>query len=278
MAKNPGQGLAKAANQFNQLYQSQIAKQGGKAKGIGGGEGKKKRRRRKQPPAAPPKKKAGGGGGGGKGGQAAKATNRLDALGPNNALDNQVQEHVQGILSGEKSRWSEDRMNMAKDSLFESTVGQTEAQLKGMNKSLARRGLLRTGIAAKAEKDLRSEGMKAYSQGVRELIMKKMDDEFNDKMKAMDTGINWLNSARNFELGRERNVIAREQIAATLQAAAMQAEVAREGIKAANGRAAAALGFQRQQAAEANARYVLSQAQIGSGGQGGFAYDSAFRI
>jgi hypothetical protein len=167
-------------------------------------------------------------------------------------------------------------MNMAKDSLFESTVGQTHAQIKGMNTSLARRGLLRTGIAAKAEKDLRAEGMKAYSKGVRELIMKKMDAEFDDKMKAMDTGINWLNSSRNYELGRERNVIAREQIAATLQAASMQAEVAREGIKAANGRAAASLGFAKQQNAEANARYMIQQGTMGSAGPGGYAPDRAF--
>jgi hypothetical protein len=128
---------------------------------------------------------------------------------------------------------------------------------------------MRSGVAARAEKDLRTEGIKAYSKGVRELIMKKMDDEFNDKMKAMDTGINYLNSARNYSLGKERNQIAREQIAAQMAAARLSAQVQREGIRAANGRAAAALGFQREQAAGAEARYFQAGGGKGVAGEGG---------
>jgi hypothetical protein len=184
-------------------------------------------------------------------------------------MSKSIQDHISGILSGQKTRWTPERMGMAKDQLFESTVGQTRAQLKQMDASLARRGLMRSGVAARAEKDLRTEGMKAYSKGVRELIMKKMDDEFNDKMKAMDTAVNWLNSERNYSLGKERNQIAREQIAATMAAARLSAQVQREGIKAANGRAAAQLGFARESRAGDDAWRAISMSRQGVAGPGG---------
>jgi hypothetical protein len=84
-------------------------------------------------------------------------------------------------------------------------------------------------------------------------MMKKMDAEFEDKMAGLKLSQDWLSQKQNYELGKERNQIAREQIAATMASAQLSAQVSREGIAASRGAAAASLRQRQGEQASANA-------------------------
>jgi hypothetical protein len=92
-------------------------------------------------------------------------------------------------------------------------------------------------------------------------MLKKAMAEFDDKNKALDQTQAWVGQRQNYELGRERNAIAREQISAQMAIAKMQNKTARAGISAANSRFKQGQKMQMFQTAFASANYT------GAGGQ-----------
>ena len=246
--KNPTGAARNDLDFFNQLV--------GKAKKnitdrIGGGQQQSGGGRAggPVPPPVPTQNGGGGGGGANNSGSALPLDTSTDAN-----VDKQIREGFEGILDGSKSRYSDERVKLMKDEMFESTMGQVKSQIRGADASAARRGLFRSGIAARTETDLRREGLKSFSKGVREIMIKKMDAEFQDRMQALNLANTYLNNKRQYALGVERNAIAREQISAQMAIASMQNETARAGIAAANGRARAALDFQKEAFTEQLAR------------------------
>jgi hypothetical protein len=136
---------------------------------------------------------------------------------------------------------------MMKDQVFQDTMGQVNQQVRALDGRMARRGMFRSGLAARAEGDMRRAGLAAYSRGIKDIMLKKIDAEFNDKNQGLQMAQSYVTGQQNYQLGKERNVIAREQISAQMSIAAMQNKTARAGIAAANGRARAALSQQQHQ-------------------------------
>jgi hypothetical protein len=173
-----------------------------------------------------------------------------------------IKERAEGLMSGKISRFGPEQMSMMKDQLFQDTMGQVKQQVRAMDGSLARRGMFRSGLAARAESDIRRAGITAYSRGIKDILLKKMNAEFEDKNEGLKMAQSYVTGQQNYQLGRERNQIAREQISAQLSIAAMQNKTARAGIAAANGRANAALRFSKEQAAVSQARFMMGQGQF----------------
>jgi hypothetical protein len=164
-----------------------------------------------------------------------------------------IRDSAYDLATGKESRWNEQRTNYAKDQVFSATLGRVKTDIRAADAGAVRRGMFRSGMAQRTENDLRRGALTAYSQGVKEIMMKKMDAEFEDKMAGLKLSQDWLSQKQNYELGKERNAIAREQIAATMASAQLSAQVAREGIAASRGAAAAQMRFNEQQAASSNA-------------------------
>lgn len=214
-------------DRFNTLESSR------KGKAAAGSKRRDRRAERKKPPSAPPR--AGGGG------RVAPPKPAGEDTSPAGALSTKLRDKAEALMDGTDGRFSDERVSMMKDQMFESTIGRVKKEVRAMDGGLVRRGMFRSGISARAEKDIRTDAMRNYSRGVKDIMLKKMDAEFEDKMRGMQMVQTWLSQKQNYDLGKERNVIAREQIAATSAASRLSAQVSREGIAASRANARAAL-------------------------------------
>lgn len=160
---------------------------------------------------------------------------------PDGALSQKLRQKAEDMMDGKESRYNDERVSMMKDQMFESTIGRVGKEVRAMDGGMVRRGMFRSGMSARAESDIRQNAMTNYSRGVKDIMIKKMDAEFEDKMKGMQMTQTWLSQKQNYDLGKERNAIARQQIAASTAASMLSAQVSREGIAANASAARAAL-------------------------------------
>lgn len=180
-----------------------------------------------------PKKGKGGGGGGGAGGGGGGGGSNIGSGGyvaandPHSDLNLLIKKNVMDRISGKSRSFSADIVSKMKQKLFESTQGQVSRAKQGIYSDAVRRGLFRSGTTSKGISMAENAGIKAYSSGVREILIQKAMADWQDMVKAVDSAQQWLNGVRQYELGKEQNAIAREQIKATLAAAAMQAGASR---------------------------------------------------
>lgn len=190
-------------------------------------------------------------------------------INPSQDMDSLIKQNLQDRLNGQGGPYTPEMMSMLKGKLFDEVQGQIKRGEQNLYSDAARRGIFRSGVTSKAVRDVQNEGIRAYSSGVRDLIIKKMMADYEDKQKAMDLGMKWLDSKRNYELGLERNAIARDQIKASLAAAAMQAAATRyaadqslKGTRAMAGASRAATAQRSREAGvwdEANQNYKMDQ-------------------
>ena len=160
-------------------------------------------------------------------------------------VSNMIRDTAMRVARGEEGSFSPKRVEDMKDQLFSATIGRVKHDVRALDASAVRRGMFRSGIAQRGEADLRRNALNAYSSGVKDIMIKKMEAEFKDKMTGMGLAQNWLNQKQNYELGKERNQIARAQISATTAASQLSAKVGMASIAAANGRARASLAHDR---------------------------------
>jgi hypothetical protein len=122
---------------------------------------------------------------------------------------------------------SEEQLGLMKGKLRSSIDSETRRRRQSLLSTLVGRGIMRGGAAGEQLKDLELGALKAYSQGMTDILIKKAEMDYADKIAAVDSALKWIDSTRQYMLGKERNAIAREQIKATLEAAAMQASASR---------------------------------------------------
>lgn len=176
----------------------------------------------------PPRPRAGGavpGGGGGGGGGGLGQTRVDEGL----DVDNLIKQQFQDILSGKLSRFSDKTLASMKQGLFEATRGQARASQQEALRLAAVTGTFRSPVTQRVLRDIDASARAQYTQGVRDILLEKARAEFEDRMAALQLAQQWLNSRRQYILGKE-------QIQATLKAASIQAGAT---VRAAELRAAA---------------------------------------
>mgnify|MGYP001586935042 FL=1 len=173
-------------------------------------------------------------------------------------MDALIQSNIKDRLSGKSTRFSPEVMGMMKSKLFEETQGQVKRSQARVRSDAIRRGIYQSGVTSGAVKDVENEGLKAYSSGVRDILMQKAMTEYDDRIKSIDAAQNWLQATRQYALGREQNAIAREQIKATLEAASIQASASRYAADRGLDGALANAGASRAAAKMANQQWEAS--------------------
>lgn len=166
---------------------------------------------------------------------------KKEAVDTGPSVSDQIKQIGLDLMQGKGGRFTPERIAGMKSELHQSTFGRVKRMQRDAEAAAARRGIFRSGMSLRMQGDISRDAMQAYSKGVREIMMKKIDAEHEDKIKGAEMSQKWLSDKRNYELGKERNAIARQQIGATMAAAAMSAKVGMAGIRAANGRASASL-------------------------------------
>ena len=175
-------------------------------------------------------------------------------------LSNLLRDTALAVMQGKEGRFNDKRVQDMKDQMFQSTIGRVKNDVRALDAGAVRRGIFRSGMSQRSEADLRRNALNAYSSGVKDIMIKKMDAEFQDKMAGLQATQAWLANKQNYELGKERNQIAREQIRASMAAAQLSAQVQREGIAASRGAAAANMRFNERQFAWQQAQDVYGRA------------------
>jgi hypothetical protein len=143
------------------------------------------------------------------------------AIGGN--MDRLIEQNLSDRLSGKNPKFSEEIMAMQKEKLFRETQGQTRRGRMALMADSARRGVFRSEATGTLIRDVEIAGMQQYSSGVRDLMIKKAEMDHEDMVQAINQSQQWLQGVRQYSLGLEQNAIAREQIQATMAAAAMSA-------------------------------------------------------
>lgn len=158
-------------------------------------------------------------------------------------MDKAIQKNLSDRISGKNPRFSDEIMRMQKEKLFRETQGQTRRGRMALMADAARRGVFRSEATGSLIRDVEMEGIRSYSSGVKDLMIKKAEMDHEDMIQAINQGQQFVAATRQYQLGLEQNAIAREQIKATLAAAAMQAAASRyaadQGLKGARAAAGA---------------------------------------
>lgn len=173
----------------------------------------------------------GGGGGGGGGGQSLMTATAANAdWEPGSAADQMIKQNIFDRISGKISRFSPEIVEQMKGTLMAATNAQVGRAKEGIYSDAARRGIFRSAVTSGSISRAENAGIAAYSAGVKDILMQKAFADYDDKVKALDAAQNWIQSARQYYLGKK-------QIEATLEAAAMQAAASRyaadQGLKGA---------------------------------------------
>jgi len=183
-------------------------------------------------------------------------------------LENEIGAQALRVMRGEEGRFGAEQVSNMKDQLFSATLGRVKTDIRAADAGAARRGMFRSGMANRTENDLRRNALTAYSTGVKDIMIKKAEAEFQDKMAGLNATQSWLQGKRQYEMDKERNAIARAQISASMAAAQLSAQVQREGIAASRGAASAQMRFNEQGRALSLAQYNQQMSfNMGPGGQ-----------
>lgn len=142
--------------------------------------------------AAGPKKAKTAGGGGGGGGQQYQA--------PSDPAAGQAQVIWQQILArlNGGSRYTPEVMQQLSSQSKSDQEAQASRLTEQSNADLASRGILRSGIAAAAQRGIRADVSTAAMGNNTQILKAKIDADYQDKTQAISEGMNWLNSLRDY--------------------------------------------------------------------------------
>lgn len=134
------------------------------------------------------------GGGGGAGGVAGKPLSFSD---PANLQSDVIWQQILKRLNA-PSRYTPEVMSGFMSEAKLRGDQQQNLQLQASDESLQRRGILRSDIAAGAEREIRGQASTALLSEQNKLNRAKIDADFQDKSQAIKEGMDWINSLRDY--------------------------------------------------------------------------------
>jgi hypothetical protein len=142
---------------------------------------------------------------------------------PYAAFNKSIKTQLEGRLSGADSAFNPEVMSMMKQKLHSAVEGKKASSQRSLRSDLVSRGILRGGVGAESFENLEVAALQEYSAGVRDIMIEKAMSDWQDRKEAARDALAWLDSVRSYELGKEQNAIAREQVKATIESARISA-------------------------------------------------------
>lgn len=161
-------------------------------------------------------------------------------------VERDIRGEFEAILKGEKGSFTNERLSLERQKLKEKAT-RTEARLnKELDRDLIRRGIFRSGVAARNAREVKLQVASDLSSGERELRLRQLEAEFSDRMQALQMAQTWLDSRRRYELGKEQIAAQREATRAQIALGYAQIRSSERNAKRQAGVASASLGLQRE--------------------------------
>lgn len=171
---------------------------------------------------------AGGGGGAGGGAPAggAKATAPGPGLGggpkaapgpgTNSEFEGRMLALLERMLGGDLSRYSQPVVDSMKADLFRATEGRRAAGSARLKEDAAGRGRFRQPFAGREVGELERHMGAEYGAGVRQILQKKAEADYEDRVAALDRAQKWLDSQRQYIIATEQNARERDRLLAEI--------------------------------------------------------------
>jgi hypothetical protein len=179
-------------------------------------------------------------------------------------IEHLVEQGYRGVLEGKTGRWSGEREALEKQKVYESAKQAERIQYAELEEDALSRGLARSGLAHRDRRSVALATARRISAGEREIVLAKVVAEFEDKMMALNMAQKALDSRRSYELGKEQISATREATAARTALGYAQIKAQKQIASMQAGRAAAALGLQKEQFEFAKQRYEESKIPLGA--------------
>ena len=133
-----------------------------------------------------------------------------------NSASGKIWEQILGRLEGGESRFTPEIMDRLRGGMrLDAESGAARATAEAQE-GFQSRGLGRSSMAAGAERQIRTDLYSGVAQSESALARAKIDADYQDKSQAIDDGMNWLNSLRNYQLGMAATEAQREAAMANI--------------------------------------------------------------
>jgi len=163
--------------------------------------------------AGPGSGKPGGGGGGGGGGGKGGGKGPLDpALLQSNIIWQEILKRLQA-----PSRYTPHVMSSLMGGTKLAAEGAANRQEQAAMADMARRGVLRSGLAGAAFRDIRATTEGNILAERNKILKAKIDADYEDKTTAIKEGMDWLNSLRSFVASMSATAAQKDAAMANIQ-------------------------------------------------------------
>lgn len=107
-----------------------------------------------------------------------------------------IKDEYAKILSGEKSRYSDERVAEMDAAAKSAALGSQKVAQDEIYRDALRRGIFRSGVTSRGIADTHRQAIASYTQAKTDIRQKKADADFDDRLVALKGTQDWLNSMR----------------------------------------------------------------------------------
>lgn len=174
----------------------------------------------------------GGGGGGGRGGGAGGGSaSGFSGRGSGGDLENMLQDNLKQLLSGEGTRYTPEVMQGILAKIKQQTEGSVRRQQEEARSEAAGRGMARAGATGARLDDIRRGAEAGFTGEYADLLTKKVDADYQDKMAGIDRAQKYIDSLKLQMYRQDMTALQREQLRAQIQMAEMNISAQRENLQ-----------------------------------------------
>lgn len=135
---------------------------------------------------------------------------------------------IRAYLTGAEAPFSEEEATALRGKAFEAAQGRAETEQQALTEDLIRRGIFRSGIAAREGANIRRGAAAETSQAARDIYLRKAEVNAQAKMASLDKLQRWLEAQQQAVLQHETNAQRREEALAQIELAKMSLAQQRE--------------------------------------------------
>jgi hypothetical protein len=172
----------------------------------------------------------GTGGGGGRGGAGGGSASGFSGRGSGGDIETMLQDALKGMLSGE-TRYTPEVMQGILAKVKAQNEGSIRRQQEEARNEAAGRGMGRAGRSGARIADIRRGAESAFTGQYADLLTKKVDADYQDKVAAMDRAQKYIDSLKLEMYRKDMTALQREQLRAQIAMAEANLRAQRENLQ-----------------------------------------------
>jgi hypothetical protein len=174
----------------------------------------------------------GGGGGGGRGGPGGRGGGAAaGGAGDASGIEGLIQQNLADILKGGGTRYTPEAMQGILAKIKQQAEGSKARQLREASSEAAGRGMSRAGATQARLGDIRRGAEAGFTGEYADLLTKKVDADFQDKMAGLDRALKYVDSLKLQLYRQDMTALQREQLRAQIKMAYANINAQRQNLQ-----------------------------------------------